>query len=105
MKKDEYDGLGRVHGLIGVRAEKKMCNEEKWGTGGEGKQVLWLTGRFMEFGTEHYPTFSEFDGKTPINFNHAESRSFPGYPKESQNDYRGAKLSRKDGNLKNSNAE
>lgn len=71
-----------MHGLISVRAEKKMCNEEKRGMGGEGKQVLWLTRRFMEFGTEHYPIFSEADGKAPINFNHAESRHFPGYPEK-----------------------
>lgn len=69
-----------------------MCNEEKWGMGGEGKQVLWLTRRFMEFGTEHYLTFSEADGKAPINFNHAESRHFPGYPeKKKERDCRGAK--------------
>lgn len=68
-----------------------MCNEEKWGMGGEGKRVFWLTRRFMEFGTEHYPVFPEFDGKAPINFNRAESRHFPGYPEESKNDHRGAK--------------
>ena len=44
-----------------------MCNEEKWGMGGEGKQVLWLTRMFMEFGTEHDPMFTEADGKAPIN--------------------------------------
>lgn len=59
-----------------------MCNEEKRGMGGERKQVLWLTRRFMEFGTEYYPIFSEADGKAPINFNHPEFRHFPGYPEK-----------------------
>lgn len=68
-----------------------MCNEEKWGMGEEGKQVLWLTRRFMEFGTEHDRMFTEVDGKAPINFNHAEYRYFPGYQEESKKDCRGVK--------------
>lgn len=68
-----------------------MCNEKKWGMGGEGKQVVRLTRKFMEFGTEHDPMFAEADGKAPINFNHAESRHFPGYPEVSKKDCGGAK--------------
>ena len=61
-----------------------MCNGEKWGMGGEGKQVLWLTRRFMDFGIQHDPMFTEADGKAPISFNHAESKHFPEYPEESK---------------------
>jgi len=52
--------------------------------GGEGKQVLWLTRRFMDFGIQHDPMFTEADGKAPISFNHAESKHFPEYPEESK---------------------
>lgn len=67
-----------------------MCNEEKRGMGGEGKQVLWLTRRFMEFGTEY---LVKLMAKLPLTLIVQNPDISQGIQKKKKRkrDYRGAK--------------